>query len=517
MFQPRPLTENTLADLLNEGTERAGLDFKARCDLNDAHDKVAIVKDFAAMQLRGGYIVIGADDNGHPTGKVTEAEARLFDEATVRSKAQRYLAEGFELRSTALQVEENWFGLICVLPHPHRIAPMKANGSYQDANGRDRSEFSAGDVFARHGTRSERWALEDVRALHDEIRSRERDSARAEFQGLFTDLQRNIGQVEALAGGAATALDWNLTPDVLCNTVIEQLRRQDTIPVNLLIGHAQRDVDERLPIGAFDDAELILDHLVCLAATFVTVEHHELAQRMIGTLADMYDGAFRDGLMPVAFDSRRAARVGLAVITRVWALGALAVRRREWGLVPLLAGHRPDADGRDHYTTWLFHGAVMAARAELLNSDTDPTRGISVLLLAQEHVARLAPLRADLSDGEGVCLNSLCQFDMLACFVAIGLGMNTAASGNYFAQFGRWYAARSDPAALAVIQQPEVREQVFPMDDRNVALALLSIAREAQRMAGWLNGWDGYSNPRITEFVEQNTTADERLRGGTGI
>ena len=65
----------------------------------------------------------------------------------MRSKAQRYLAEGFELRSTALQVEENWFGLICVLPHPHRIALTKANGSYQDANGRDRSEFSAGDVF----------------------------------------------------------------------------------------------------------------------------------------------------------------------------------------------------------------------------------------------------------------------------------------------------------------------------------------------------------------------------------
>ena len=50
MFEPRPLTETTLADLLNEGTERAGLDFKARCDLNDGHDKVAIVKDFAAMQ-----------------------------------------------------------------------------------------------------------------------------------------------------------------------------------------------------------------------------------------------------------------------------------------------------------------------------------------------------------------------------------------------------------------------------------------------------------------------------------
>jgi len=34
------------------------------------------------MQVDGGFIVIVADGQGRPTGRFTEAEAKLFDEAT---------------------------------------------------------------------------------------------------------------------------------------------------------------------------------------------------------------------------------------------------------------------------------------------------------------------------------------------------------------------------------------------------------------------------------------------------
>ncbi len=98
-FEPLPLTADTLTSLLNEGTERAGLDYKRRLNLNHTKDKVSIVKDLGAMQVDGGYIVIGADDNGQPSGQVTESEAKLFDQATVHSKVEGYLADGFDIRS----------------------------------------------------------------------------------------------------------------------------------------------------------------------------------------------------------------------------------------------------------------------------------------------------------------------------------------------------------------------------------------------------------------------------------
>ena len=33
------------------------------------------------MSVRGGFLVIGVDGRGRPTGTVTDAQARLFDEA----------------------------------------------------------------------------------------------------------------------------------------------------------------------------------------------------------------------------------------------------------------------------------------------------------------------------------------------------------------------------------------------------------------------------------------------------
>src|SRR4051812_26350600 len=124
-FSPLALNEETLVDLLNEGAERAGLDYKRECDLNDTAHRVELAKDLGAMQIHGGYIVVGADDHGTPTGLVTAAHARLFDQATVHAKLGKYLADGFDLRSTELTVDGNHFGLLCVLAHPDGWAPFK--------------------------------------------------------------------------------------------------------------------------------------------------------------------------------------------------------------------------------------------------------------------------------------------------------------------------------------------------------------------------------------------------------
>lgn len=509
-FEPRSLGVETLVDLLNEGGERAGLDYKARCDLNKTGEKVELVKDIGAMLIRGGYIVIGADDAGQPTGTVTEEEARLFDQAVVQDKAQRYLAEGFEVRSARMEMDGNLFGLICVLPHPNGVAPMRMTGNYEDEQGRQVTAFTAGEVLARHGSRSDRWTAEDVREVIASLRAQEREVARAEFRADFIALQTAMTEAGAVAGGASTALDWSLTPDVLCDAVIEQLRRQDRIPLLRLMQHATRDASESLRRQDPADFDLILDHLACLAATLMTVEELELAQRIIAVLADTYDALFDASGQPQAvLGATASARAGLEIITRVWALGSLATRRRRWSPIRELACHRPAAYGADHYTTWLFHGAVMAARANLLNDPEQPQRGISVLVLAREHGVRLPPVRLDLAaDDEDALTTSLCQFDLLACLIAIRMRIETTARGSYFAQFARWYAMRSDPAVIAVIENGDARQQIFPFDDDQLALALLDIAHEASRMAAPINGWDGYSDERISRFIQDHTTVE---------
>ncbi len=507
-FEPRPLTEDTLVDLLNEGTERPGLDYKSRCDLTDTRDKVAITKDVGAMMIQGGYLVIGADDNGKPTGAVTEKAARLFDQATLQSKLQRYLADGFDVRSAALELDGNWFGLICVRPHPEGFAPMKADGNYTDPSGQARKEFSAGDVFARHGTKSERWVSEDVRTIRVELRRQERAAAREEFREDLVALQSASAAASSIASGAASALDWNLTVGTLTDAVIEQLRRSDTAPLLLLLSRAPRDAAGFVQAGAEDELDLLLDHVTCLTATFLTIERPDLTTRSVSALTRIYDSSFdAQGIAREHSGGIPSALLELKIITRVWALGALATRQREWATVRELAGHRPAVDQADYWTTWLFHGAVMAARASLLNDPQNRARGLSPLVLAQEIIQRLDCLRPDLDAAAEQVMTSLCQFDMLACFVAIDLGRDRRGA-SFFAQFARWYAQRSNPAAIAVIERPDVRLAIFPHDDTAVADALVKIADAAARLAGPLHGWDGFEDERIISFIQQHATQE---------
>lgn len=62
------VTDERLAALLRLAAEYDELDFKAAVDLSSTRGEVEMAKDVGAMQVKGGYIVIGIDDSGEPTG-----------------------------------------------------------------------------------------------------------------------------------------------------------------------------------------------------------------------------------------------------------------------------------------------------------------------------------------------------------------------------------------------------------------------------------------------------------------
>lgn len=229
---------------MNSGSERAELDFKASCDLNDRKALAEIVKDIAAFAVYGGYLVIGTDDHGVPTGDLTEAHGKLFDEARLRPKVAQY-ADGLTLHSQSFEFDGGWVAVVCVLPHPDGWAVMKREGAYEDANNRQKTVFGVGDVFARHGSSSERWSHEDARAIRAKIRREEAAKAREELSDQFAAAMAAGNTAQAAARGPAAALTLDLHPDSLAATVIEQLRVNDTIPLRLLLtGAAARAIEE---------------------------------------------------------------------------------------------------------------------------------------------------------------------------------------------------------------------------------------------------------------------------------
>jgi hypothetical protein len=73
-----------------------------------------MAKDVGAMQVKGGYIVIGVDDNGEPTGAMDGANASPFDPANLVPEMQRYLDGSLDIATGVLTRDGHTIVLVCV-------------------------------------------------------------------------------------------------------------------------------------------------------------------------------------------------------------------------------------------------------------------------------------------------------------------------------------------------------------------------------------------------------------------
>jgi hypothetical protein len=158
------LHREKLLELLGAQHESDRLDYKRTIDLSDKRAELEFIKDIAAFQAEGGYLVVGVDGAGVPTGELTDEQAEILDESRLRAKALRYLVEPLDLRTAVHVVEGARVALIHVGPHPDGIAIVVADGVAEG-----KVVLRKGDVFVRHGTASERWTHNDLVRLKERI------------------------------------------------------------------------------------------------------------------------------------------------------------------------------------------------------------------------------------------------------------------------------------------------------------------------------------------------------------
>lgn len=182
-----------LAQLLALGGERDWLDYKRQCDLSETRDVVEIVKDMGAMMMTGGYLIIGADDQGEPSGEPEHLD--LFDTAKLHAKVAKYISGPFELRAGIHQHQGQSFALIYVAPHPDGFCVFTTSGNYTEPGKGQRQAFKAGEVYVRHGTSSQPWNQHDIAAIKQRLAAdadRGRDQA-AEALELLSNLSPQLG------------------------------------------------------------------------------------------------------------------------------------------------------------------------------------------------------------------------------------------------------------------------------------------------------------------------------------
>jgi hypothetical protein len=148
--------------------ESKTVDFKERFDPDDAADWPELIKDFMAMaNSGGGLIVVGVCDDGSPSGARVTAVLKL-DPAKITDKIERYTGVQFadfeihEVKRERKVVAAIEIGAV-------REAPIAFTrpGTYvpAGAGSKQKTAFSKGTVYFRHGAKSEPATTADLRGF----------------------------------------------------------------------------------------------------------------------------------------------------------------------------------------------------------------------------------------------------------------------------------------------------------------------------------------------------------------
>jgi len=154
-------------DILNKGLtakrESKYVEFKESFDPSSPAEWCEIIKDIAALaNSGGGVIVIGVDNVGTPTG-VDVAPILAEDPATVTDKINKYTGYQFtEFEITECEKDGHTLAAIKIFPVQFPLV-FQNPGQYAVGDGKQKTAFSRGTVYFRHGAKSEPGNTDDIR------------------------------------------------------------------------------------------------------------------------------------------------------------------------------------------------------------------------------------------------------------------------------------------------------------------------------------------------------------------
>jgi hypothetical protein len=161
----RILDKKSLLDRAHEGKRELWyLEFKEQFDPSVTGEWIELVKDFIAIaNSGGGVVVVGATNSGEPSGFDVQPVLDL-DGATIADKVFRWTSEhwaGFEIE----EITRNGHRLAAVVIDAVTDAPIAFNQTarYRNPQGKEKTAFTRGSIYFRHGAKSEPATRDDLR------------------------------------------------------------------------------------------------------------------------------------------------------------------------------------------------------------------------------------------------------------------------------------------------------------------------------------------------------------------
>ncbi|GEM_PF-1773162 len=514
--------DEKLRELLGAGAEETALDFKSTLNLasGTSKDSLEFVKDAVSMGNlpTGGYICVGVDDRGRPAHDQAEVVADQFDSAKLRERVLKYVEAPVNIFSQAHQVDGRTVILIFIAPNNDGLpVPLSAIGQYDRGGGRMEIVFSPGEVLLREGTSNVRLRYAHWNSLLARYREMVRAEASSDSNALIRRVLEGIG--DSGTGRASVPLDPGMDDATMSDALVALFDSGSTVRVQQFLN----DAGMRAAAGGPDDrAERAkaLDQIALVACQAVVYRNDGTFELAVEAL----DKAYKARLLSAAAieklgSDRSRAEHYLDVMIRVLALGALAVRVKAWELLKPLSA-RPVVESGYEWGSWLRHAVTMASRAGLLQKHAGREQGGQVLSLARSLAADSPALRPDyrpdtplpLADElahDDWLLNSLCEFDMWWCIIAVASRPQLRDGSSYYPSCAAFHQWRSQPTLEHIGTEPDVRRTAFgDISDQVIADATLTVVdmavQQSHQYGGW---WDGFERlPQVAEFIYQNAT-----------
>ncbi|MCJ1706901.1 helix-turn-helix domain-containing protein [Microbacterium sp. VKM Ac-2923] len=475
------LDREKLLELLAIGAEHDELDFKATLDLLDAKRKLGFVLDIIAMMnAAGGFIVLGAHDNGKPAHDRAPLDAGRFDSANLGALVARHIVAQPRVTSQVHEVEERVMVLVHVAPSLSGLPVIVSKvGEYDAGDGKTKKTvFQQGVVYTREGTRNVAASDAHWDALLSRYRSRLLAEAR---EGADMLIRRFVESLGPSSPGAPSLPPLLLEMDP--ESFVEALRQHIDAGSNATITRFLREARRAASYNQTadpDEGGAILDKLALAGIETMRSRRPELFEAVIAALHRVYESG--GPVNEYSTTSLNIFEVPIAahwreVLVRVWLIGAAAERERDWASIRLLALRPVDLGGGEKYPSWLRHGIVYASRARLFAEENHGDA--LVLSMAREHATEVEILADDIllrdaADPVDELLDSLARFDILWCLV-MAIGADDL-SYRLYPSAAALNQERANPALRMVATSPEVREQLAPgVTDREWAVALRDV------------------------------------------
>jgi len=149
-------------------------DYKLMFDLDDQKAKVDLVKNLVAMaNVGGGRIMFGRDETDFPG--IDEATCQALDSARLSDLVTRYIKPATIELSVQIQRLDGRYILTINVESTKYPIVMSRKGDWSGMPSKKPPLFREGDIWIRHGSKTERITYEDMRAWIEQARQEEKD------------------------------------------------------------------------------------------------------------------------------------------------------------------------------------------------------------------------------------------------------------------------------------------------------------------------------------------------------